>query len=329
MCRLSSIFSRARYLIVFIFLCQALLSQGCSVGSSPVRSQHRAPQSTVYYEEVADWSFEAAHPATIDQAMIKQVLHGVYVSDRSPSYTGSADGAKPMKVFSDEDVDHLAPLLAHALSQAQPEYVVAFRLSSSAGSGSEPTAGTLYIKDDLLHVTLTAYQGTLAKEDSSVTSQGAVRAVSFVPAAAGHAQKADPTIALGQRGLMTLAIDFDVLNKKVESAPARPAATIARSDMRTSEMPRPTLMASASPDDVKTSDMAAVQETEITNLKEQELKEAQRAIARKDAKIDQLRRDLESMRQQLEAKDKELRQVKTKPTSTKREKRGTAEVVIR
>jgi chromosome segregation ATPase len=75
--------------------------------------------------------------------------------------------------------------------------------------------------------------------------------------------------------------------------------------------------------------MAAVQETEITSLKEQELKEAQRAIARKDAKIDQLRRDLESMRQQLEAKDKELRQVKTKPTSTKREKRGTAEVVIR
>ncbi|MGD9728879.1 MAG: hypothetical protein AB7G68_06140 [Nitrospiraceae bacterium] len=327
--RLSSIFSRARFLIVFIFLYQLLLSQGCSVGSSAVPSQHRAPQSTIYYEEVADWSFEAAHPATIDQALIKQVLHGVYVSDRSSSYTGSADGAKPMKVFSDEDVKHLAPLLAHALSQAQPEYVVAFRLSSSAGSGSEPTAGTLYVKDELLHVTLTAYQGNLAKEDSSLTSEAAARAVSFVPASAGHTQKADPTIALGQRGLTTLAIACDALNKKEEPAPAQVAATVAPSDMKPSEAPRPTLMASASPDDLKTSDMAAAQETEMMGLKEQELKEAQRTIARKDAKIDRLRRDLESMRQQLEAKDKELRQVKTRPASTKREKRGTAEVIIR
>jgi hypothetical protein len=331
MYRLLSIFIRVQFLIVFIFLPQALMSQGCSVGSSAARSQHRVPQATIYYEEVADWSFEAAHPATIDQAMIKQVLHGIYVSDRSFSQISSADGGKPMKVFSDEDVEHLAPLLAHALSQAQPEYVVAFRLSSSTGSGSEPTAGTLYVKDQQVHVTLTAYQGNLAKEASPLAGQaGGSRAVSFVPSSASHVQKADPTIALGQRGLVTLAIDYEVLNTKKEASPIRAAAAgTATSPTKMPEVPQPTLMASASPDDLKTSETAPGQEPETVGRKEQELKEAQQAIARKDAKIDQLRRDLESMRQQLEAKDKELRQVKTKPTAAKREKRGTAEVIIR
>lgn len=327
MYRLSPMFRPSQFPLIVILLCQALVSQGCSMGASAVLSQQKAPQATVYYEEVADWSFEAAHPARIDQAMIKQVLQGVYVSDRSSSHTSSADGGKPMKVFSDEDVEHLAPLLAHALSQAQPEYVVAFRLSSSAGSGSEPTAGTFYVKDQQLHVTLTAYQGNLAKEDSAFIGDAAgVRTVSFIPASAGRTQKADPTIALGQRGLVTLAIEYDLLAKQEEPAPVRAAATAATSDAK---MPERILMASASSDDLTSSDMAADQEIEAVKRKEQELKDAQQALARKDAKIDRLRRDLESMRQQLEAKDKELRQVKTKQTSTKREKRGRAEVVIR
>lgn len=328
MYRLSPIFRRAQFPFIVILLCQALMSQGCSMESSAVRTQQKAPQATVYYEEVADWSFEAAHPARIDQAMIKQVLQGVYVSERSSSHSSSADGGKPMNVFSDEDVEHLAPLLAHALSQAQPEYVVAFRLSSSAGSGSEPTAGTFYVKDQQLHVTLTAYQGNLAKEDSAFIGDAAgVRTVSFTPASAGRTQKADPTIALGQRGLVTLAIEYDLLAKQQEEpAPVRAAATPAASEPK---MPERILMASASSDDLKSPDVAMGQEPGEVKRKEQELKDAQQALARKDAKIDRLRRDLESMRQQLEAKDKELRQVKTKQTSTKREKRGRAEVVIR
>ena len=132
--RLSPMFRPSQFPFIVILLCQGLVIQACSMGSSAVHSRQKVPQATVYYEEVADWSFEATHPARIDQAMIKQVLQGVYVSDRSSSHTSSADGGKPMKVFSDEDVEHLAPLLAHALSQAQPEYVVAFRLSSTVVS---------------------------------------------------------------------------------------------------------------------------------------------------------------------------------------------------
>ena len=53
-------------------------------------------------------------------------------------------------------------------------------------------------------------------------------------------------------------------------------------------------------------------------------------LARKDAKISALRRDLESMRMQLETKDKELRAVKSTPQAQpKHETRNKAELTVR
>lgn len=333
--RLLPAFSRFKSLPVLILLCQAALaSQACSIGSSPAGQQRMAPQATIYFDEVADWSFEATHPALIDQATIKQILQGLYVGVSLSAQPSSADGSKPMKPFSDEDVEYLAPLLAHALSQAQPECVVAFRLSSSAGSGSEPTAGTLYVKDQDLYVTLTAYQGNLNRTDTSVFGQEpASRTVTFVPESAGRRQKADPTVALGQRDLVTFAIDYTALGKQAATRTIEPPAPVAakpeaKPEAKTSN-PEPVLMASAASDASTKPDIAAAPESDAISRTEQELKDAQRTIARKDLKIDQLRRDLESMRQQLEAKDMELRQVKSKPAPIKREKRAKAELAIR
>jgi hypothetical protein len=308
-----SSFSRLSLHAAIGLLCQALLlSQGCAGGAASPTRQSAAPQATVYYEEVADWSFEAAHPAVVDEAAIKKTLGGLHVSEGSISTTSSADGSKPMRVFSDEDVEHLAPLLARALSQAQPEYVVAFRLSSSAGSGSEPTAGTIYVKDRELYVTLTAYPLTT---------------VSFTPETAAHKQKADPTVALGRRDLITWAVELGSLVKQSDRLSAESAVPA-------KGKPEPTehqhiLMASALSNSGGEAGKASAIQPETVGRTEQELKDAQRTIARRDAKIDQLRRDLESMRQQLEARDKELREVKSKPASINRQKRGKAELVIR
>jgi hypothetical protein len=322
-------FSRLRFFAALSLLCQAVvLSQGCASGASSSSHQPRAPQATVYFEEVADWSFEAAHPATIAEAAIRHTLGGLYLGDGSSSHTSSADGSKPMRAFSDEDVEYLAPLLARALSQAQPEYVVAFRLSSSAGSGSEPTAGTLYVKDQELYVTLTAYQGSATRTDSSSSGQAAIgRTVSFVPESAAHRQKADPTVALGRRDLITLAIDYNMLSKQSDQVHVESAVPMtAKSETKE---PERLLMAGTMSDQAIMPATAPAVEPQAVNGTAQELKDAQRTIARKDAKIDQLRHDLESMRQQLEARDKELRQVKSKPAPIKREKRGKAELVIR
>ena len=71
-------------------------------------------------------------------------------------------------------------------------------------------------------------------------------------------------------------------------------------------------------------------EDERLNEALQKLQDARQAMARKDAKISTLRKDLESMRTQLETKDKELRAVKsTKQTQPKRDQREKAELTIR
>jgi hypothetical protein len=322
-------FSRFRIFAALTLLCQAaVLSQGCASGAASSSQQSRVPKATVYFEEVADWSFEAAHPATITETAIGDTLRGLYLGDEPSSHTSSADGSKPMRVFSDEDVEYLAPLLARALSQAQPEYVVAFRLSSSAGSGSEPTAGTLYVKDHELYVTLTAYQGSATRTDSSSSSRDAfLKTVSFVPESAAHRQKADRTVALGRRELITLAIDYNMLSKQSDQAHVESAVPMTAKPE--TKGPERILMAGAISDQIVSADKASASSPEVISRSEQDLKDAQRTIARKDAKIDQLRHDLESMRRQLEARDKELRQVKSKPAPIKREKRGKAELVIR
>ncbi|HZN44953.1 MAG TPA: hypothetical protein VFB56_06470, partial [Nitrospiraceae bacterium] len=183
---------------VSVIIAAVLLNGGCSTHSSG-GTESTTPHATVYFEEVADWSFEASHPATISSATIAKILQGIYIHE--PGYsTSSADGSKPMKAFSDEDMKSLAPLLAHTLSQAKPEYVVAFRLSSSAGSGSEPTAGTLYVQNEQLYFTLISYQGSLARDESSTFNQARpARTVTFEPQSVGHIERAAPSVALGQR----------------------------------------------------------------------------------------------------------------------------------
>ena len=125
------------------FLAINLIVTGCSTLSGESKILKTA-KGSVHLKEVADWSFEASHPATIDQGTLLSIVKGVMIEDaQKPSPNMPASGSKPMRVFSDEDAEFLAPLLAQGLSEAKPEQIVGFKVFSSAGSGAEPTAGTL------------------------------------------------------------------------------------------------------------------------------------------------------------------------------------------
>ena len=149
--------------------------------------------------------------------------------------------------------------------------------------------------------------------------------MSFIPETAGRLVQAEPTVALGQRDLLTVAVDYTRLTKPAVPTSAERMASAGAEKTR----PDRILLASAEMDNQVKSDASAVSVPDAASRTEEELKAVQQAMARKDAKIDQLRRDLESMRRQLEAKDKELRQVKSNPASVKRGKRPTAELLIR
>ena len=320
------------------------LAAGCSSTASQIQRQAATqPQGSVRLEEVADWEFEASHPSSIDVATLDSLLRAVVIAEAQTDMSNlPVDGSKPMTVFSDEDVRYLAPLLAQALSQAQPEYVVAFRLSSSAGSGSEPTAGTLYVKNDRLYLTLSERNGSLAKTGSTWLGGGRpARIVGIMPAAAGQIEQALPAVIQGRQHMKSLAIDYHQFAKKPEPAPMTAAIAaptpqpVQAPGLRTAvdvttEQPVKHQPAVQTPTPEKVAANLPPAEDERVNETLQELQDAKDAMARKDAKISALRRDLESMRMQLETKDKELRAVKsTQQTQPKRETRNKAELTVR
>ncbi len=324
------------------------MAAGCSSTSTVGHPTSAAqPTGSVRLEEVADWEFEAAHPSALEAVTIDSLLRAVMISDAHQDRSNlPVDGSKPMRVFSDEDVRFLAPLLAQALSQARPEYVVAFHLSSSAGSGSEPTAGTLYVRNDRLYLTLSEHQGPLEKFESSWFSSGRpARIVTIAPESAGQIEPALPSIAHGRQDLKSLAIDYRefLFAKQPEPGPRVTGTTAVPSSQPVQQLMPPRVLVAASDEQPSQNsptvaqpgmDEPAMQASPLQDerLSEtlQELNDARNAMARKDAKISALRRDLESMRTQLETRDKELRAVKsTRQTQPKPDKRHSAELSIR
>ena len=194
---------------------------------APVEQNHIAhnAKGSVYLEEVTDWSFEASHPAVIDQLTIAKVVKGLYRNDdMSGSSRMSAGGSKPMRIFSDEDAEFLSPLLAQGLSKAKPEQLVGFRVSSSAGSGSEPTTGSIYVQKGSIYVTI---------------GKGA-DPTGFMPESAARIEPAPAYAAGGAVGAMTMIIDYHALAKA--PMPARHADRKNHAD----HAPIPPMMAACS-----------------------------------------------------------------------------------
>ena len=170
----------------------SLIVTGCSMFSGEAKL-HKNAKGSVYLKEIADWSFSANHPATIDQMTMLKIVKGVVTDDvQKMSGNMPASGSKPMRVFSDEDAEFLAPLLAQGLSQAKPEQIVGFKVSPSAGSGAEPTAGTLYMHKGSIYL-------TIAPSPSRKVS-------GFTPSHAARLDKAPAFVAMGS-GAMTMIID--------------------------------------------------------------------------------------------------------------------------
>jgi hypothetical protein len=261
---------------VYGSVCLGLIVSGCSSTSHITQNA----KGSVFLEEIMDWSFEASHPAIIDQTTIMKIVKGVYTAeDRNGSSRMSASGSKPMRVFSDEDAEFLAPLLVQGLSKAKPEQLVGFRVSSSAGSGSEPTAGSIYVQEGAIHFTI---------------SKGAA-ATAFMPESAARTEHAAPYAAGGKTGATGYVIDYHALAK----APMPAAASVSRTG---------TSQATAT----KTSASATIVPTEGEGQVETQvqLNRAKDMLAKKDTEINVLRKESDWMKRELRERDEEIRALK-------------------
>ena len=271
----------------------ALVISGCAGGT---KLAHNA-KGSVYLEEVTDWSFEASHPAVIDQLTITKIVKGLYSNDgMNGSSRMSAGGSKPMRIFSDEDAEFLSPLLAQGLSKAKPEQLVGFRVSSSAGSGSEPTTGSIYVQKESIYLTI---------------GKGA-KPTGFMPESAARIEPAPAYAAGGALGAMVMIIDYHAL----AMAPIPAAMPIAKATPITPIAP---MMAAAPAKTQAVSDSAGQEaaEGEFMAQRLRDLRIAKEALAKKDSEINMLRRESEWMKRELRDRDEEIKALRSTKVSAK------------
>ena len=131
-----------------------LVVSACATGPELDLTLHETDRGAVYLERIADRSFQAAHPITLSADTMVQILRGVVVKENR-GFLGILVAGKPegVRVFGDEDVEYLAPLLVEGLTRAAPDEQVGFRIVQT-GAPAKSTKGSLYAYGRSLYLTL-------------------------------------------------------------------------------------------------------------------------------------------------------------------------------
>ena len=284
-----------RYTSALVFL--SLLATGCSTlyGWSNV---HKSARGSVYIKDVADWTFEADHPTVVDQTTLLSTVRGVIADDvMKSSPKMPASGSKPMRVFSDEDAEFLAPLLAQSLSQAKPEQIIGFTVSPSAGSGTEPAAGTLYVSRGALHLTITPTKNR--------------RVSGFTPSGIARIERAPAYTAEWTPGTLAMVIDHQALTKTSLSG-TTPVVAESKPLPTPAILPVPVARTIPAQQDVPTATTGQSEDLETKNnelftRKLDELRQARETNRMKESEIAMLKKEVEWMKQELRERSAEAK----------------------
>jgi hypothetical protein len=131
-----------------------LALSACATGSDLDLTIHESERGGVYVERIPDRSFHTAHPITLSADTMARVLRGVVVKENR-GFVGILFASKPeaVRVFGDEDVEYLAPLLVEGLTRAASDQQVVFRLVHT-GASAKSMKGSLYVYGRSLYLTL-------------------------------------------------------------------------------------------------------------------------------------------------------------------------------
>ena len=275
-----------------IAVCAFAIS-GCAGGTKLANNS----TGSVYLEEVSSWSYEASHPAVIDQTTMTKIVKGLHRNDDiNESSRMPAGGSKPMRIFSDEDAEFLSPLLTQGLSKAKPAQLVGFRVSSSAGSGSEPTTGSIYVQNGSIYLTV----------------QRGAESIGFMPESAAHIEPAPSYLIGSAPGAMVMVIDYHAL----ASAPMPAATPMAKTTPITSPA-LPITTASIKSQAVSTNTEQVLGQDELLAQKLFDLRVAKETLAKKNSEIMMLRKEAEWMKRELRNRDEEMKALRLTKVSAK------------
>jgi hypothetical protein len=280
--------------------CAILLLSACSWKQIPVTTIHQDGRIDVFLETVSDTSFQAAHPITLDETTVGNVLRGVHTKEKSSMMLliGKAllsTNLSETRAIYDDDIALLARPITAALAQAAPNQRVGFRLyhtdfSAPAGTDAdkrETTAGYLSADSLSLHVTLTQYRYKPGKAESIQKMPRPLpdpdglrdRDVTFVPEAALRPESRSDSSWFGGSGNRTFAVDYHLLAKLL-AAPPQPGFP-APAGGTPAGQPAQQIPSQTAP--------AAVNDAELQAFKE-ELRAMQKRLAEQDAELQELKK---------------------------------------
>lgn len=288
-------------LLLLALIC--LVGTACNTTAPTGKALSDDPRGAVSLQVMPDRSIQASHPINLEPALIARVLSGMQVQERQRGLQEMLAGASSSgPVFSAEEIQFLAPRIAEALTTAGTGETVTFQVKSprqNTGrlehSVTETTAGSLYAYGLSLYVTLSQYRYAPAQTstddlahrrlpDSSGLSN---RTLLFTPNAAQRSDNFHRPTG-GTSTDRFLAIDYQLLQHASPSS-----ATIEQAAPQTERtMPTREPLAESRSSDTR-SDSLAEREAEIHTLKD--------LVIKKDLELETLRKELQSVRKQLDS----------------------------
>lgn len=314
----------SRFLLLTIL---SLAGLGCSTTAPTGTVLFEDARGTVSLQQIPHQSFESNHPIILEPALIARILSGVQIEEQQRVLQKLlAGGSSAAPVFSAEDVQFLAPLLAMALSKAAMDQLVGFQVrnphraaSPLEYSNSETTAGSLYLQGSVLYFSLSQYRYAPARTGTENVAHGRLpdstglhnRMLLFSPRLAQRSDS-DPLPGKGASSERFLAIDYQLLRKlpPVTGTPEQPWAEPERM-AQPNHMPMPGTEPPESPSQFSGS--LAKRDEEIRLLKD--------LVIKKDLELEVLRKELQSIRRQLDDRvtPQDSNKRKNKPSTSRPE----------
>jgi len=233
-------------LLLLVLLCIA--GTACSTAAPTGTVIFEDARGSVSLQTISDPLIQASHPINLEPALLAQLLRGIEIRDGGIGphrrvVTGFAGQPSTYPLFSEDQIQFLAPLLADGLRTATPNQSIEYRVvTTHEGSNrfqsptTETTDGSLYIHGRLLYVILSGFRynpmrTNLDMADMTYRSQEPLdysglryRTLRFTPNAALRADSPNPP-TMKKSTDRFVAVDYQLLGQVPRAAEGQARST--------------------------------------------------------------------------------------------------------
>jgi hypothetical protein len=233
-------------LLLLALLCLAGIA--CSTTAPTGKILFEDARGSVSLQTISDPSIQASHPIKLEPALLAQLLAGLEIHERGIGphrrvVTGFAGQPSTYPLFSEDQVQFLAPLLEEGLRTATPNQSIEYRVVTMQGGSNkfqspttETTVGSLYAHGRQLYVILSQFRynpmrTNLDMADMTYRSQEPLdysglryRTLGFSPKAALQADSLNPP-TLEKSSDRFVAVDYQLLGQLPRAAEGQARST--------------------------------------------------------------------------------------------------------